>query len=163
MILFEVFYLPVFLERHVPSHSFPGRFELWPRHYLYHWVCRWFESHQRSWSSDPTKEMSISRHVFQNLSYYAGVCLYAVQYLVSCDTAVNWVCVFKIVCLFHLVDFVFHCKSPLHKWFVWNHDLEIFHHFTGCINIYVLIIISRAQKTKQNNNNKNDVNIMDYL
>lgn len=45
--------LPVYLQKCVPSHSCRCRFELSPPHYLSHWVCRWFENHQRRLSADP--------------------------------------------------------------------------------------------------------------
>lgn len=45
--------LPVCLQRFSPSHSCLCRFELLPHCYLSHWVCRWFENHQRRLYADP--------------------------------------------------------------------------------------------------------------
>lgn len=64
------------------------------------------------------------------------------MYLVPGDGAVYRVCVLKVVCFFHLVDFVFHSKSLLHEGLVANHNLQILHHLTGCIYVYILIVIS---------------------
>lgn len=72
------------------------------------------------------------------------------MYLVPGDGAVYRVCVLKDVSFFHLVDFVFHSKSLLHKGFVSNHELQILHHLTGCIYVHILIVISGPNNSLQN-------------
>lgn len=73
------------------------------------------------------------------------------MYLVPGDGAVYRVCVLKVVCFFHLVDFVFHSKSLLHEGLVGDHNLQILHHLTGRIYLYILIVIPE-QKTLAINN-----------
>lgn len=81
-----------------------------------------------------------------------GVCH---VYLVPGDSAVYRVCVLKVICLFHLVDFVLHSKPLLHKGLVTDHNLQILHHVTGFIYVYVLIVISGGKNsTPVNEQNK---------
>ena len=154
--------VPVCLQRFAPSHSCLCRFELSPHHYLSRWVCRWFESRQRRLSADPAgrkKKKKPSTDFVKLLGSAGGhrdhwthkkplqehssAC---VMYLVPGDGAVYWVGVLKVVCFLHLVNFVLHSESLLHKGLVADHDLQILHHLTGCIYVYVLVVISEQKK-----------------
>lgn len=50
----SLYILPVCPQRFAPSYSCRGRAALLPHRYLFHWVCRWFENHQRRLYADPT-------------------------------------------------------------------------------------------------------------
>lgn len=50
----SLYILPVCPQRFAPSYSCQGRAALLPHRYLFHWVCRWFENHQRRLYADPT-------------------------------------------------------------------------------------------------------------
>ena len=68
------------------------------------------------------------------------------MYLVPGDGAVYRVCVLKVVCLLHLVDFVLHSKPLLHEGLVSDHNLQILHHLAGCVYVYILIVISGQEQ-----------------
>lgn len=79
---------------------------------------------------------SVSEHSITDLH----LSVFAV-YLVPGDGAVHWVCVLKDVCFFHLKDLILHSKPLLHESLVCNHDLQIFHHITRCIDVDILIVV----------------------
>lgn len=148
------------LQRFSPFHSCLCRFELLPHCYLSHLVCRWFENHQRRLYADPkirtaqhrlceaglmmtgTFPVNVYRKKMWEFSSVSVSC-----HLIPGEGAVDWVCVLEVVCLFHLADFVFHSKPLLHKGLVTDHNLQILHHLTGCVYVYVLIVISGRKPT----------------
>lgn len=74
------------------------------------------------------------------------------MYLVPGNGAVYRVCILKAVCFLHLVDFVFHSKSLPHKGLVGDCDLQILHHFTCCIYVYILVVIPEQNVKSRNKN-----------
>ena len=73
------------------------------------------------------------------------------MYLVPGDAAVDRVSVLKVVCFFDLVDFVLHCKSLLHKGLLCDYYLQILHHVTCCIYVYIVIVVSGQNLYKKMN------------
>lgn len=66
---------------------------------------------------------------------------YKLAHLVPGYGAVQRVGVFEVVGFFHLVDFVLDRESLLREGLVRDQNLQVLHHVTGRIYVYVLIVI----------------------